>query len=82
MNKRLIILIKVACICFLGHASYGEPQKKEWEEKACFDLYGSIGFFTHLADKMWHEKDEKKAAFYASIASDYSIIYQTVCNQE
>ena len=27
------------------------------------------------------KKDEKKAAFYASVASDYATIYQTVCGK-
>ena len=49
------------CICFLGNGAYGKSQTKEWEEKACSDLYGAIGLFTHLADEKWKEKNEKKA---------------------
>ena len=82
MNKNLIILIKVMCICFLGNGAYGKSQIKEWEEKACSDLYGSIGLFTHLSDEKWKEKNEKKAAFYASVAANYAIIFETVCKDE
>ena len=57
-------------------------EKKEWEEKACSDIYGSIGLFTYLANEKWDEKNEKEAAFYASVASDYAVIYATVCKDE
>ena len=48
------------CICFLGNGAYGKSQIKEWEEKACSDLYGSIGLFTHLSDEKWKEKNLEK----------------------
>ena len=60
MNNKLIVLIKVMCICFLGNGAYGKSQIKEWEEKACSDLYGSIGLFTHLSDEKWKEKNMDK----------------------
>ena len=82
MNKKLVTLMNVVCICFFGNSVFGEAQKKEWEEKACSDLYGSIGLFTYLANEKWEEKNEKKAAFYASVASDYAVIYGTVCKEK
>ena len=82
MNRKSIILIQIIFICVFGSTVNGESQNKKWEAKACSDLYRSIGLFAHLADKNWQEKNEKRAAFYASVASDYAIIYRTVCDSE
>ena len=55
--------------------------KKQPTQK-CSDLYRAIGIFTALSHKEWKEnKNEKKGAFYVSVAADYSTIYQTICNK-
>ena len=54
---------------------------KTWSTKQCSDLYKAIGFFTALADKQWKKKSEEKGALYASVAADYSTVYQTVCDK-
>ena len=65
-----------------GTNALAESDIKKWPAKNCSDLYKTIGVFTHLSHKEWEEKkNEKKGAFYASVAADYSIIYQTVCNK-
>lgn len=56
-----------------------------WDEKSCSEIYKSIGIFVSLADKSWKKdvySSEKTAAFYASVASDYATIYQTVCRKK
>tara|TARA_S200000501_G_scaffold321965_1_gene317703 strand:- start:178 stop:450 length:273 start_codon:yes stop_codon:yes gene_type:complete len=56
-----------------------------WDEKSCSEIYKSIGIFVSLADKSWKKdvyNSEKTAAFYASVASDYATIYQTVCRKK
>ena len=80
MKKFLATVI--ALFSFLGTAVYGNSETSIWEEKACSDLYKSIGLFVHIADKEWKEKNEKKAAFYASVAADYATIFKTVCKDE
>ena len=82
MNKKLLILINVVSLSFLGYGVYGESQMQELGEKSCSEIYAAIGLFTHLAGEKWEEKNEEKAAFYASVASDYAVIYQTVCKNE
>ena len=54
---------------------------KKWSTKQCSDLYKAIGFFTAYADKQWKKKNEEKGALYASVAADYSTVYQTVCDK-
>ena len=62
--------------------SYSSAQSdKTWSTKQCSDLFKAIGFFTALADKQWKKKSEEKGALYASVAADYSIVYQTVCDK-
>lgn len=56
-----------------------------WNKKSCSEIYKSIGIFVALADKSWKKdgyNSEKTAAFYASVASDYATIYQTVCRKK
>ena len=60
--------------CFCGGGS-----KKPWEQEACTELYNSIELFVGLADKEWKKENAERASFFASVAADYSIIYQTVC---
>ena len=79
--KKIWLLIVIG-LSFFGSSVYGKSEMHPWEEKACTDLYNSIGFFTHLSDIEWKANNEKKAAFYASVAADYAVIYQTVCNEE
>ena len=63
-------------------ASFALAQSdKKWSTKQCSDLYKAIGFFTVLADKQWKKKSEEKGALYASVAADYSTVYQTVCDK-
>ena len=62
-------------------SSFSSAQSdKKWSTKQCSDLYKAIGFFTALAHKQWEKKSEEKGALYASVAADYSIVYQTVCD--
>ena len=69
------VLLFVVC-------SFASAQSdKKWSTKQCSDLYKAIGFFTALADKQWKKKSEEKGAFYASVAADYSTVYQTVCDK-
>ncbi len=78
MKKFFGIIIVV--FSFVGTDVYSNSETNVWGEKACLDLYKSIGLFAHLADKEWKEKNEKKAAFYASVAANYATIFKTVCN--
>ena len=65
-----------------GVSSFASAQSdKKWSTKQCSDLYKAIGFFTALADKQWKKKSEEKGALYASVAADYSTVYQTVCDK-
>ena len=61
--------------------TYAEQKRGEWSPKSCAEIHKAIGFFTYQADNYWKKKDEKKVAFYASVASDYATIYQTVCGK-
>ena len=57
-------------------ASFASAQTdKKWSTKQCSDLYKAIGFLH------WKKKIEDKGALYASVAADYSTVYQTVCNK-
>ena len=76
----LRLLIFTALLSVVGSFSSAQSDKK-WSTKQCSDLYKAIGFFTALADKQWKKKSEEKGALYASVAADYSTVYQTVCNK-
>ena len=65
---------------FIGSLASAQSDKK-WSTKQCSDLYKAIGFFTDIADKQWKKKNEEKGALYASVAADYSTVYQTVCDK-
>ena len=72
---RLVIFIALFSV------SASAQSDKKWSTKQCSDLYKAIGFFTALADKQWKKKSEEKGALYASVAADYSTVYQTVCDK-
>jgi hypothetical protein len=76
----LRLLVFTALLSVVGSFSSAQSDKK-WSAKQCSDLYKAIGFFTALADKQWKKKSEEKGALYASVAADYSTVYQTVCNK-
>ena len=69
-----------ASFSFLASFALAQSNKK-WSTKQCSDLFKAIGFFTALADKQWKKKSEEKGALYASVAADYSTVYQTVCDK-
>ena len=73
-----LILGTLSMGLFFSYA-YGETKNKPWEQEACTELYNSIGLFVGLADKEWKKENAERASFFASVAADYSIIYQTVC---
>ena len=75
----LRLLVFTALLSVVGSFSSAQSDKK-WSTKQCSDLYKAIGFFTALAHKHWEKKDEEKGALYASVAADYSTVYQTVCD--
>ena len=75
----LKLFIFTALFSVVGSFVSAQPDKK-WSTKQCSDLYKAIGFFTALAHKHWEKKDEEKGALYASVAADYSTVYQTVCD--
>ena len=58
-----------------------QSHMKKWPNQKCSDLYKAIGFFTAYVDKQWKKKNEEKGALYASVAADYSTVYQTVCDK-
>ena len=60
--------------------AHSEQKEMVWPEKACEEIHGAIGLFTHLADEEWKKKEEEKGSFYVAVASDYANIFQTVCN--
>ncbi len=76
----LRLFIFTALISVVGSFASAQPDKK-WSTNQCSDLYKAIGFFTAPADKQWKKKSEEKGALYASVAADYSTVYQTVCNK-
>ena len=76
----LRLFIFTALLFFVGSFASAQAEKK-WSTKQCSDLYKAIGFFTALADKQWKKKSEEKGALYASVAADYSTVYQTVCDK-
>ena len=76
----LRLFIFTALFSVIGTFASSQSEKK-WSTKQCSDLYKAIGFFTALADKQWKKKNEEKGALYASVAADYSIVYQTVCDK-
>ena len=76
----LRLFIFTALFSVVGSFVSAQPDKN-WSTKQCSDLYKAIGFFTALADKQWKKKSEEKGALYASVAADYSTVYQTVCDK-
>ena len=76
----LRLFIFTALVFVVGSSASAQAEKK-WSTKQCSDLYKAIGFFTALADKQWKKKSEEKGALYASVAADYSTVYQTVCDK-
>ena len=78
--KFLRLFIFTALLFLVGSFVSAQSDKK-WSNKRCSDLYKAIGFFTAIADKQWKKKSEQKGALYASVAADYSTIYQTVCDK-
>ena len=76
----LRLFIFTALFSVIGTFASSQSEKK-WSTKQCSDLYKAIGFFTALADKQWKKKSEEKGAFYASVAANYSTVYQTVCDK-
>ena len=76
----LRLFIFIALFSVIGTFASSQSEKK-WSTKQCSDLYKAIGFFTALADKQWKKKSEEKGALYASVAADYSTVYQTVCDK-
>ena len=74
------LLIFTALFSFVASFASAQTTKK-WSTKQCSDLYKAIGFFTALADKQWKKKSEEKGALYASVAADYSTVYQTFCDR-
>ena len=51
------------------------------ERKDCIDLFNAIILLTKLYDKEGKNKIEKKRAFYASVATDYTIIFNNFCTK-
>ena len=76
----LRLFIFTVLFSVIGSFALAQSDKK-WSIKQCSDLYKAIGFFTSLADKQWKKKSEEKGALYASVAADYSTVYQTVCDK-
>ena len=74
------LFIFTTLFSFVGSFASAQSDKK-WSTKQCSDLYKAIGFFTAHADKQWKKKSEEKGALYASVAADYSTVYQTVCDK-
>jgi len=73
-----LILIALSLGLFFSYA-YGQTKNEPWEQEACTELYNSITLFVSLADKEWKKENAERASFFASVAADYSVIYQTVC---
>ena len=73
-----LILTTLSMGLFFSYA-YGETKNKPFDQETCTELYNSIGLFVGLADKEWKKENAERASFFASVAADYSIIYQTVC---
>ena len=80
--KFIKTLILTGLFLFFCSFTLAQSDIKKWPTQKCSDLYRAIGIFTALSNKQWEEKkNEKKGAFYASVAADYSTIYQNVCNK-
>ena len=73
-----LILITLSMGLFFSYA-YGENKNEPWEQESCTELYNSIELFVGLADNEWKKENAERASFFASVAADYSKIYQTVC---
>ena len=75
------ILIVVLSLFVNLQSTNAKETEKKWKEKDCMDLYNAIILFTKLSDKEWKNKIEKKGAFYAAVAADYTIIFNTFCTK-
>ena len=71
----------ILSIAFFNNPIFAKDINKKWKEKDCRDLYNAIILFTKLSDKEWKNKIEKKGAFYAAVAADYTIIFNTFCTK-
>ena len=78
--KFLRLFISTALFSIVASFTLAQSDKN-WSTEQCSDLYRAIGFFTALADKEWKKKSEEKGALYASVAADYSAVFQTVCDK-
>ena len=76
MKKLILIALSLG---LFSSVAYGQTKNEPWEQEACTELYNSITLFVSLADKEWKKENAERASFFASVAADYSIIYQTVC---
>jgi hypothetical protein len=76
MKKLILIALSLGVFSSI---TYGQTKNEPWEQEACTELYNSITLFVGLADKEWKKENAERASFFASVAADYSIIYQTVC---
>ena len=78
MKQSLLIIF----IIFFAFRSLGEDNfDNSWSKKSCNEIYDAIAIFAALADKEWHN-DEEKAARYILASANYATIYKTVCNQK
>ncbi len=66
---------------FFNNPIFAKDINKKWKEEDCLALYNAIILFTKLSDKEWKNKIEKKGAFYAAVAADYTIIFNTFCTK-
>ena len=76
MKKLISIALSLG---LFSSITYGQTKNEPWEQETCTELYDSITLFVSLADKEWKKENAERASFFASVAADYSIIYQTVC---
>ena len=76
MKKLILIALSLS---LSSSITYGQTKIEPLEQEACTELYNSIELFVGLADKEWKKENAERASFFASVAADYSIIYQTVC---
>ena len=77
---KLLLTLLIILITSVVSPLFGEAKHEQWSEKSCADVYNAIALFSSLAKKQW-KIDEEKAARYASVAADYSTIYETVCKR-
>ena len=76
MKKLILIALSLG---LFSSITYGQTKNEPWEQETCTELYDSITLFVSLADKEWKKENAERASFFASVAADYSVIFQTVC---